>query len=163
MYKLPKVRKERAWGRLPMRPIYAELLCGMMDDPVMGWLLLEAPIARSNAKGAHAHGLRQVIRQAARRTVDWLETNDPLFGPTVGLLFDLVESWPPKAERAFWSRVTNFPLDMLALYAELRDIAEAVVRGEASWDQDDAGSAPARDIAAAGMENAGARRCGYGR
>ncbi len=122
-------------------PTYADVLCGLLDEPDIGRFLLEPdlascrhlrrPGAANSMKNRGRPGARVVREALSRRMVAWLECNDPLFVHTVGMLFDMTESWPKKAERAFWRVAEEDVLEFLEIYAAIREIAEGVLSGGA--------------------------------
>ncbi|GFK95610.1 hypothetical protein NNJEOMEG_03478 [Fundidesulfovibrio magnetotacticus] len=103
------------------RPTTAEMGRALVADPELGRFLCEPP---GLPGWALPPGHAERREAASRRLVAWLESVDPLFGPTVNLLFDVVESWPAKAETAFWRVLMGNPAQLLDVYAEVRDLAE---------------------------------------
>ena len=141
MYQLPRVRKNHSRHMAGTKPTYADVLCGLLDDPYIGRLLLEPdlatcrhlrrPCVAPSMKNRGRPGPRAAREALSRRMVIWLECNDPLFAPTIGMLFDMTESWPKKAEKAFWRVVEEDVLELLEIYAAIREIAEGVLLGDA--------------------------------
>jgi len=103
-----------------IRPSYADVLCGLVDDPVIGRFLLEPPAL--TGKRVRSHHDRDAMTPA--RMVSWLERHDPLFGATLSLLFEVTESWPTKMERAYWREVEGNPMKFLDIYSDVRALAE---------------------------------------
>lgn len=117
-----------------LRPAYADVLCGLVDHPVLERFLTDLPCAPEHLDWETRPHPQPALGSAravgARSLCAWLEANDPLFGAAVNLLFEVTGSWPAKMERVFWREVVGQPVKLMELYAEARESAEEMLFGE---------------------------------
>lgn len=119
MHRFPRSRfKLLACSRVS--PSFPEVRLALLGDPETARLLVPPGPAWAGAPG------ERVARRewASRRLVALLEAHDPLFAPTVNLLFDVAESWPPRLEKAFWSELSGNAGELLDAYAQVRELVE---------------------------------------